>query len=223
MRFKENHLLIPFYCLCAIFPFVTNGKIIEYLAVSVFITQIILVYKSIGKILPVRHLFGLMMSLQILIGPVLVYNGFDEFITNDNYRMDTSSEVYFSYALPAVALFIIGLNIFSYKHSGENINIVAIKNAIKGQKNMPYILIAMGFLGNIIENIVPTELQFVTYLMGAFKFIGLFTLIIGEKKLKMWVLVLVFGSIIYTTLQSAMFHDLITWLIFLVSILFLRY
>jgi hypothetical protein len=66
-------------------------------------------------------------------------------------------------------------------------------------------------------------LGFVFYLLSSFKFIGAFMLILGTQRLKTWALVLVFGSIILTTLQSAMFHDLLTWLIMLGAVLAIKY
>jgi len=48
-------------------------------------------------------------------------------------------------------------------------------------------------------------------------------LILGSKQLKIGALCLVFGSIIISSLGEAMFHDLLTWLIMLGSILAIKY
>jgi hypothetical protein len=48
-------------------------------------------------------------------------------------------------------------------------------------------------------------------------------LLLGSKQLKLWVMVLVFGSIIASSLSGAMFHDLLTWLIMLGAVLAIRF
>ena len=48
-------------------------------------------------------------------------------------------------------------------------------------------------------------------------------LLLGTKQLNPWLLVLVFGSIIVSSLQQAMFHDLLTWLIMLGAVLGIKY
>jgi hypothetical protein len=64
---------------------------------------------------------------------------------------------------------------------------------------------------------------FVFYLLSSFKFIGAFMLLLGTRKLKPMVLVLVFGSVISSSILTAMFHDLLTWLIMLGAILAIKY
>jgi len=59
--------------------------------------------------------------------------------------------------------------------------------------------------------------------VGIVKFIGVFLLILGSKKLKVLELVLVYGSIVISTLGNAMFHDLLMWLIMLGAVLAIKY
>jgi hypothetical protein len=59
--------------------------------------------------------------------------------------------------------------------------------------------------------------------LSSAKYIGAFMLIIGGVKLKPWILVVVFGSIVLSSLGSAMFHDLITWLIFILAVLAIKF
>jgi len=69
----------------------------------------------------------------------------------------------------------------------------------------------------------PAEFAFVMYLIGNFKFIGAFLLILGTKRLKLLELILVFGSIVLSSLSNAMFHDLLTWLVMLGAVLSIKY
>ena len=60
-------------------------------------------------------------------------------------------------------------------------------------------------------------------MLSGFKFIGVFILLLGGVNLKVMPLTIVFGSIILSSLNNAMFHDLITWSIFLLAVLSIKY
>src|SRR5690606_24141824 len=64
---------------------------------------------------------------------------------------------------------------------------------------------------------------FVFYLLGSFKFIGLFLLVLGTKQLKPLRMVVVIGSIVSSSLGEGTFHDLLTWTIFTASVFALKY
>ena len=130
---------------------------------------------------------------------------------------------YFDYMIPAVVLFIIGLHITAGKLKGEILNEKEITKFVDNAVNLPYIFIGIGFLATYVTDLFSAELAFVFYLLSSFKFIGVFMLLFGTKQLKAWALVLVFGSIIATTLRAAMFHDLLTWLIMLGAVLAIKY
>ena len=61
------------------------------------------------------------------------------------------------------------------------------------------------------------------YLLGSFKFIGLFLLVLGTKQLKLLPSIVVIGSIVASSLNSGMFHDLLTWLIFSAAVYGIKY
>jgi len=48
-------------------------------------------------------------------------------------------------------------------------------------------------------------------------------LLLGTRKVQTWVMVLVFGSIISSSLASALFHDLLTWLIMLAAVIAIKF
>ena len=162
------------------------------------------------------------MCLQMLLGPVFAYNGLDNF-QRGNYKMQIPEGEYFSYVLPAVICFILGLHIRSNNLKGEFIDSVAIGEFAANKKYLPYILIGVGFIASLISEAFASELAFVFYLLGGFKYIGAFMLITGNVTLKIFPLLIVYGSIILSSLGEGMFHDLFTWLIFLAAILSIRY
>jgi hypothetical protein len=196
---------------------------LSFIALAVTIHQFLLLFYSVGAVIPIRYLAGSFMCLQLLLGPTLAYNGLDAYQTNPVYQMKIPEAEYFQYVLPAVILFIMGLHITAGKLKGEVLNEKEIARFIDGAGNLPYIFICIGFLSTYVSGIFGSELGFVFYLLSSFRYIGAFMLILGTKKVKIWVLILVFGSIIATSLQSAMFHDLLTWLIMLGAVFAIKY
>lgn len=163
-----------------------------------------------------------MMCLQFFIGPTLVYNGFDEY-QYFIYRMKIPEADYFSYALPAVLLFILGLNINSGNNRGEIPDQKKIKMLVKNEPSLSNWLIGIGFISGLISDSFPGELKFVFYLLDSLKFIGLFLIIVGEKSIKPAIQLLVFGSILISSLRAAMFHDLLTWTIYISAVYGVKY
>ena len=98
-----------------------------YLAFMISAYQFMLLFYSIGFILPVRYLAGSLMCMQILVGPALAYNGLDEFQMGF-LKMQVDESTYFSYVIPATIMFLIGLRIkFNENVSDEFININQLK------------------------------------------------------------------------------------------------
>ena len=193
-----------------------------FIALAITLHQFLLLFYSVGAVIPIRYLAGSFMCLQMLLGPTIAYNGADAF-SRAEYQMVIPEMDYFTYAIPAVVLFILGLHITAGKLKGEILNEREISRFIDNSGYLPFMLIAVGFLSSVVSGFFGAGLGFVFYLLGGFKFIGTFMLILSKKKLKTWVLVLVFSSIILSTLQKAMFHDLLTWLIMLGAVLGIKY
>ncbi len=194
----------------------------SFIALAITLHQFLLLFYSLGAVLPIRYIAGAFMCVQMLLGPVLAYNGLDAYQVYE-YQMRIPETEYLSYAIPAVALFILGLHVTAGKLKGEILNQAEIAEFINNSGNLPYIFVAVGFLSSFISGYFGSELRFVFYLISGFKFIGTFMLLLGKKQVKTWVLVLVFGSIISSSLQSAMFHDLLTWLIMLGAVLAIKF
>ncbi|KAA9034605.1 hypothetical protein FW778_21585 [Ginsengibacter hankyongi] len=196
---------------------------LSFIALAITLHQFLLLFYSVGAVIPIRYLAGAFMCLQMLLGPTLAFNGLDAYQKNPVYKMKIPEAEYFAYVIPAMICFIAGLHITAGKLKGEVINQREVARFIDNSGNLPYIFIAVGFLSSFVAGFFGAAFAFVFYLLGGFKFIGAFMVIMGTRQLKTWVLVLVFGSIIASTLQHAMFHDLITWLIMLGAVLAIKY
>jgi hypothetical protein len=197
-------------------------SLLSFIAVLISIYEFSLLFRSISHIVPTRFLLGSFMCVQFFIGPVLSYNGLGEYQYH-RYRMIIPESDYFSYVIPAVVLFIIGLHMNAGKYKGEIIDRKGVENFVEENPMVPYYFISMGFLASIVSTFFASELAFVFYLLGSFKFIGLFLLVLGTRKIKLWAMVLVIGSIVSSSLGTGMFHDLLTWVIYSAAIFAIKY
>ncbi|UEG49449.1 hypothetical protein LK994_12480 [Ferruginibacter lapsinanis] len=194
----------------------------SYFSVLISLHHFLLFFDAVGKIIPVRYLLGVFMCLQFFIGPSLSYNGFDEY-QYIVYRMKIPENEYFAYAIPAVLSFIIGLHLNSKGLAGESVDQEKVTKFVNENPKLPYYFLAIGFVASITSGFFSSDLAFVFYLIGSFKFIGLFLLVLGGKYLKPLPLTLVIGSIVSSSLGDGMFHDLLTWVIFVACVYGVRY
>ena len=171
--------------------------------------------------LPVKELFLSLYALQYLFGAALTYNGIDQYNYYD-YRMRISSENYFMFVIPVFLSFCLGFNIFVKKNSIK-INRIRIDQWLSLHPQAPYYFIAIGFVISFASNFVPSSLNFVITILSYFKYIGLFILIMSFSKLKPILMILIYGSIIVSSFQGAMFHDLLTWIMIASLLLTYRY
>jgi hypothetical protein len=194
----------------------------SFAAVLIFTYQFFLLFNSLGKSIPIRYISAVLMCVQMLLGPTLAYNGLDEFQTGP-YKMQIPEDEYFSYAIPAVLCFLLGLQIFAKKLPGEIPDIKKLTSFVSKNKTLPFVFIAIGFVASILSSLFSSELKFVFVLLGSFKYVGLFLIILGDTKIRVLPLIFVYGSIILSSLTEGMFFDLITWLIFLGAVYSYRY
>ena len=207
-----------FILFCIVFRFAAlNISWYSYFAFIISAYQFCLIFVSLNYVIPIRYLSGLLMCMQMLIGPTLAYNGLDV-LQEGYYKMQIPESEYFSYALPAVLSFIVGLNFMAKELPGEKPDSKKLMLYVKQNPSFPYILIVIGFLSSITSTYFSSDLAFVFVILSGFKFVGLFLIILGNKSIKPLPLLLVYGSIISSSIAQGMFFDLLTWLIFLGSV-----
>jgi hypothetical protein len=170
---------------------------------------------------PIKELFLSLYALQFLFGAALTYNGMDEYNHYDN-RMRISSEDYFTYVIPVFLSFCLGFNLFVKKNSIK-INRIQIDQWLNAHSQAPYYFIAVGFLISFTLDFIPSSLNFVVYILSGFKFVGLFILLMSFRTIKPMIMALIYGSILISSFQGGMFHDLLIWIIMLSLLLVYRF
>lgn len=193
-----------------------------YFALMISLYQFMLLFYSFGTVMPIRYLLGSFMCLQMLIGPTLAYNGLDAY-QRGSLKMQIPEDQYFLYVIPAVLLFIVGLHLRADYLKGEYINQEKMEELVENHPNLPYLFVVIGFVASFISPFFGSDLGFLFYLLAGFKFIGAFLLIIGARQLKPITLILVYGSVVVSSLGEAMFHDLLMWVLFLGAVFAIKY
>jgi hypothetical protein len=220
MSLTNWKIIIPlFLLLFLLFP---GLPILQIVAILLFVSQILVLFEGIGSRMPIREIFGTLFCLQFLIGPMIAYYFGDQYVI-DIYKMRVSQEEYYSFLIPTTVAFIVGLNIKHNNFSGEGINMEGIKALRMNQPYLPHYFIAAGFVFGTLEGSASAELKFVFYLLGALKYIGLFLMILSDKKLNLWFLIIIVGYMVSIAVNTGMFHDLFTWTIFIAAFFFLRF
>lgn len=207
--------------LVAVIMLIPDLSWFRFFAMAIALHQFILLFYAYGYVIPIRYWAGALACVQYLVGPTLAYSGLDEQMYF-KYRMQVPEETYFAYAIPAVILFIFGLHL-SGRLKGEKIDEDAIEQFVGSNTLLPYIFIGIGFLSTIVSGYFGAELANVFYILSGFKFIGLFMMLLSRRQIKILPLIVVLGAIVSSSLQSGMFHDLITWLVFVLAVLAIRY
>lgn len=195
---------------------------LRFLALMIAAHQFLLVFYAYGYVIPIRYWAGALMCVQMLVGPAFAYSGLQDY-GYLKYRMQVPEYDYFMYAIPAVILFILGLHSSAGLLKGERVDEVSVKKFVNNNPNIPYVFITIGFLASVVSGFFGSELANVFYLLGSFKYIGAFMLLLGGTHVKLLPLIVVFGSIVASSLASTMFHDMVTWLFFFLAMLAIKY
>lgn len=178
---------------------------------------------GLGSTLPIKEVMSLLLFIQFFVSPLITYRYFD----NDAiFHMYVNEEVYFTYVIPAVLLFILGLNLplrnerrlyfnaiykiklqFGSKSAGKSINLILI-----------------GFLFEVAMKIVNIpSLFFVFYLGSLLRFIGAFMLYFSSHPHRYFYIGFVFIQFTIEIISGGIFYDLFVWLFFLYMLMEFRW
>ncbi|GAB3531533.1 hypothetical protein GCM10027443_13930 [Pontibacter brevis] len=188
----------------------------DYSISITFFTLLLFIYNSKHSI-AIKELIALIYTSQLLLGPVLSYI----FLEFDYYRQPVEQETYFSFAVPAIVFFIMGIFFPLSSAKRKVISLNLIKAELQGKERTAYILIVIGFVSGFAKYFVPGGLAFFVFLLSNLKYIGALYLYFTNSATKSFVLAFIVGLLFLDAVASSMFHDFFLWLTFIV--LFLAY
>ena len=191
------------------------------LGLILFLHQTVNFLYKLGKKLPVRELISILSSLQLIVMPFLDYHIFPSFTS---YRMMVDESVYMNFAVPGNFLMILCLN-FNRWNSGISYDklFFAIKNNLKQNRNFGLGLIVFGFFNDLLMNSAPDNLKFIFLLMSYTKFIGVLYIVYSDTRLNKFWLIIIYSSLLLTSIYSGIFIDVFIWGILLIIMLSFKY
>ncbi len=189
--------------------------------VSLFVFFGLKFFLELGKTVEIRDLIITIALLQWVIGPILKYHFSPDDIF---YYMAVPEKTYISFALPASIFFIVGMYFPGlYKRLDSEHHIKMVHKLLKEYPYIDLILVGVGVIAAAVEDFIPDSVKFFVFLLGGTRFIGLFFLVLNDRKFK-WQ---IFGAVLFwlfiDTVRHAIFHELILWLVFLFIILAFLY
>lgn len=209
---RKNLSLTALFVIIILVLYLTNSVLDIWSLVSYALLYFIIIkfVIDLGTQVSIRNLIAIIAILQYLVGASLGYQ-YDSY-TPEIYRMAVSKNTYFSFALPATLVYLLGLYIPLIRNQKE----------IRLDEESSYyskgvLLIIVGFLAELLP-----FLGFVGFLLAGLKYVGTFYLLATSTKLKYFWIALVFGYLfIVKSLALGMFHDFLLWGSFLVMLYFL--
>lgn len=185
------------------------------LAIILFISIIMLTLDKLSKGVELREIIALHTTFVTIIAPVigyLVFNKTDRLARLFVKYMPVSEQVYFGYALPAIAGFVLVLcwpiGNSQYGDSGLHLRqaIDRAKTALQKRPAIGVYLLAIGTVMFWVSKVLPSGLQFAFLLFFFAGFAGFLYIYFLENFRWRRVLLFFFGAfIILTALSSGMF------------------
>ena len=170
-------------------------------------------YRKIDRTITMLELAALIIVLQCVIGPLLMYQS--DYI-HHRYMMYVHSNTYFQYVIPAVAAFIAAL---FYPIKGiQNLSLHIAKG--KNLETLGFYLLGIGILGSL--GMFLPSMQFFFYLAAQFKYVGAICLFVSGHRLKWLILTCVLFSSYLNSAEEGMFGELFFWGCFIATFILLR-
>lgn len=176
---------------------------------------------ALGKVVPVKEVTAFLMVTQLLMAPYLDYT---LLAPNKLSMMGVNRETYFSFALPAVLAFIIGMRI-KFKRSkilqGE---LEFSKVDLKMNGKIGVSLIIIGYVFLLLQSVlVFPGLEFLIVVLTLLRFVGIFYLMFSDNSLSKILILAVIVPATISTVRGSVFIDLIIWLFYIFALAAIKY
>lgn len=168
---------------------------------------------ALGKIVPVKEVTALLMVVQLLLAPYLDYA---LLAPKRMSAMVVSRETYFSFALPAVLAFIVGMRL-RFKQSKLLHGELGFSAADqKRNSKIGVSLIAIGYIFLLMQNVlIIPGLEFLIVVLTLLRFVGVFYLMYSDNKLSKLLILAVMIPTTISTVRGSVFIDLLIWFFYI--------
>jgi hypothetical protein len=187
----------------------------ESLACSLMLYFLLEFLDNLGNKVIIMDLAILMAILTCLFMPMVFYHTF----TKENHLarlwvkyMPIPSDTYFSFALPAIMMMILGLRIPLRKlhiNTYPKIYLDNAKEYLKGKTNLGLTLIVVGVISGLFDFLSPDSLKQVFYFATHLTYVGVFYVLYSPSKHKKYIVPGVIALMIGQSVITGMFGDFI--------------
>ncbi|GAC1385524.1 MAG: hypothetical protein NVSMB45_14470 [Ginsengibacter sp.] len=136
--------------------------------------------------------------------------------------MQVPEITYFLYAIPSVAAFILGLNLYTNLEN-EEVNREDILTFINKAKYLPYFLIVLGFIFSYLSVHLSQNLRFLFFLLSNLTWAGAFMLVFTKRRSPLLIVILIYLIKLKTSIDESLFHEFFLWTILLGCFFCLKY
>ena len=179
----------------------------SYLGLIYVFYVFILFLRSLGKSLPILELCSLIAGLQWIVGAFIEYRiSFDHY----KYFMYVSESTYMSYVVPAYIVFSLALLRNQNRLRKFKLKIEEGKN----YSNFGLRMIIFSYVTQIVSPLIPSQLDFVLFLISNLKYVGITILYFSKIKWHNKILYVIVIIFFIESLISGMFHLFFSWLVF---------
>ena len=161
-------------------------------------------------IIAFREFVLVLYGMNYLLSPALSYNDVEQ--ATGLYSMKIPQEDYFVMAIPAMLCLQAGLFMIKTSIFKPNFSLPKLHSALNIYVLKVWLWVGIACL--FLQSYVPGELAFFLFLISGIRYIAVFGLFIIDKNRFKWYLLLVLLLEVIVSIRSAMFHDMVMWLIF---------
>ncbi|SDB65091.1 hypothetical protein SAMN03097699_3046 [Flavobacteriaceae bacterium MAR_2010_188] len=216
---ENRELFYLFVGLLTFLIYIITGELLVSAGLGLNIYFFLKYIMKLGKDIPLFELIILLLLSQWILGPFIDYS---TNATDDRYFMYVDSESYFSFVVPGVLMFLLPIILLRKRIDLRRLSI-ELKKITAQNRKLPWILISIGLISSLLSGFVPGSLGFVFFLMSQFKYIGLIYMFFSDTKYDNYVLYIIFGATVLSSIQQGLFHDLILWGALFFTFLVFRY
>lgn len=213
MKGKINIFYQAIILFIAVFSLVSHEHVL--LVSSLIGILLLMLMDKLGKGIVLREATALLYAFICLLMPLIGYNFYN---SNDTLSriwvkyMPVSENIYFGYALPAIAFFSLAITWpLSFREEADagvqlQLLVQRIKNALKKEKRAGIILITIGVAVSLIINRLPTGVQFFATICFFASFSGLLYIYFSPNFLfKKWIVLFFILFIVLNAINGGMF------------------
>ncbi|HTN05242.1 hypothetical protein [Agriterribacter sp.] len=176
---------------------------------------------ALGRIVPIKEITALLMVVQLLLAPYLDYT---LLLPKKMSFMVVSQETYFSFAVPAVLAFLIGMRL-RLGRSKTMQGTMSFNEADQKRNNKIGIsLIIIGYIFLLMQNaLVIPGLEFLIVVLALLRFVGIFYLMNSNNRFSRVLILAVVIPATISTVKGSVFIDLLIWFFFIYAFAAIKY